>query len=377
MAEAMDGTTRELPWTALPIQDPRTEKAYLIRTVGLASEVAAFESASALQVQLADGDLLRGKIVGGEGEILELELMAGVQLELDIGELESLLFTDRLPPGLDLPIEAAREGDRLYRLSGNALDRIDGTVEEFLVDGVRFDSIELGSRVFPWAELAALFVEVFGEPAQETASDQVSIAVDLVDGSRVRGELSALEVEGVRMRVAGRSEVFLAWSQVYELMVDDGTLRFLSELEPLQEEGRGAPFGDELGMVWPYQQDRSVVGAALSSSGRTYTRGLGVHAPSRLTWELDGSWTHLRGSVAIDDSSLLNAKEARGSVLFRIHADGREVWKSRLVRGGDAPVAFPTIDLAGVRRLVLEADPGEDFRGDRANWLRPILVGRP
>jgi len=77
--------------------------------------------------------------------------------------------------------------------------------------------------------------------------------------------------------------------------------------------------------------------------------------------------------VAIDDSALLNPEKARGSVIFRLHADGELLWESDVVRGGEAPLRFSGLALAGVRELVLEADPAGDFGGDRSNWLRLLL----
>ena len=99
-----------------------------------------------------------------------------------------------------------------------------------------------------------------------------------------------------------------------------------------------------------------------------------MHAPSRLTFALDGGYASLRGEVAIDASTRLFAEHARGSVVFRVFADGALLWESPLVRGGDAPVALGTLALAGKKELVLELDPAGDFAGDRGNWLGLALV---
>jgi hypothetical protein len=82
----------------------------------------------------------------------------------------------------------------------------------------------------------------------------------------------------------------------------------------------------------------------------------------------------LRGRLAIDDCTAINAVGARGCVVFGVLADGERLWESPLVRGGDAPIAFPPLDLAGKHELVLEVDPAGDFAGDRANWLDLVLV---
>jgi hypothetical protein len=126
-------------------------------------------------------------------------------------------------------------------------------------------------------------------------------------------------------------------------------------------------------MSWPVRRDRSTTGGPLRAGGRVWSRGLGVHAPSRVEYSLGGSWRGLRGSVAVDDEVV--HLPARGSVRFRIHGDGELLWESAVLRGGDPPVAFPELDLAGVQTLLLEVDMAEELHaGDRADWLRLILV---
>ena len=229
------------------------------------------------------------------------------------------------------------------------------------------------------AEVAALYVEVFEEPTPSRPdAGGVPVAVDLTDGGRVRGSLVELAETGCRMRVVGETEILLPLARILEIAVDDGRLRFLSDLAPGTETGRGSPFGDELGMSWPYRIDRAAGGRALVAGGRRWARGIGMHAPSRVAWTLEPQWRRLRGFVAIDDRSLLHEPDARGSVVFRILVGGETVWESPVVRGGDDPLEIPALELGnadGARELVLEVDSVEDFRGDRADWLRLILVG--
>jgi hypothetical protein len=98
-----------------------------------------------------------------------------------------------------------------------------------------------------------------------------------------------------------------------------------------------------------------------------------VHAPSRVVYDLGGAWSSLRAEVAVDDSVV--PLPARGSVRFRVLADGELRWESEVLHAGDPPRAVPPLDLAGVEELVLEVDPVDELHvGDRADWLRPVLV---
>ena len=126
-------------------------------------------------------------------------------------------------------------------------------------------------------------------------------------------------------------------------------------------------------MIWPHRIDRAVDGGALHVDGRRWSRGIGVHAPSRLTWKLNREWKEFRTFVAIDDSVL--SLDARGSVVFRVLVDGEERYRSKLVHGGNAAVAVGPVRLEGARELVLEVLDGDDlWIADRADWLLPILI---
>lgn len=371
----VDGTESEVPAAGLDLEDPRTRGAWIVRPAGFPAPTSAeggVDAGPRTVLTLRGGDELRGRVSGGEGESLELTLIGDVRMPVDISELARVDFPDALDPAVAATLGGAAEGDRLYRDTGAALDPVDGTIEGFSAEGVAFQSV-LGARTIPWGEVAALRIEAL-EDAPARASARPPVQVDLVDGSRLRGGLVALRGERCVLELAGTHEVVLPLGAVSELIVADGRLTNLSELEPSGEQGRGTPFDDDLGMTWSHRMDASVVGRPLVCGGRTWRRGIGMHAPSRLTFRLDGSWKTLRGRVGIDDSTRINGPEARGQVVFRIWTDGKKAWESAPVRGGDAPQAFAPVDLTGVKELVLEADPAGEFFGDRADWLGPVLV---
>ncbi len=368
LLESPEGALREIRAAELSLSDPRSEGAWVIWPTGFEPSATPADGGASMRIELVGGDEIRGRVAGGEEETLFLELVGGVRLPIDIERIQTIRAQKEDGQSFERPAD----GDRLYRRAGAGIDRLDGTLEAFTSDGLRFSS-RLGEKTYPWGEVAALFVEVLGQEPPQDETGRTNVVIDLVDGSHVRGELLALEGKGCRIAVSG-SEMELSWSVVGELAVDDGTLTYLSDLVPKKEEGRGTPFGDDLGMLWDHALDHSVLGGDLRVAGKIYRRGIGTHAPTQLFYELGGAYHKLRGSVGIDDSSQTNAEAARGSVIFRVHVDGKLAWESRVVRGGDASVEIPLVDLAGARELVLEADPAGDFRGDRANWLRMILV---
>ena len=331
------------------------------------------------EVTLIGGDRIAGVVRGGAGETLELRLAGTVPLPISIEELDHLVFPTRIPAGRALL--HAEFGDRLYVRRGAELDRVDGTFESFGDEGVTFDATELGgSKAFAWSEVAALFVEALeGDVTATEDGTRTPVALDLVDGSRLRGGLATLTDDVCGIELAGGQAIDLPTALVREVTLDDGSIAFLSDLEPVAARA-GSVFDDEFGMRWPHEKDRAVSGELLRAGGRTWSRGLGVHAGSLVVWELDGGWQTLRGSVAIDDGVLRLPGGAEASVEFRIWldqepGDGEPAWSSGTVRAGGVPLSIDPLDLAGVRTIALEVDPADNLSvGDRANWLRMLLV---
>lgn len=111
------------------------------------------------------------------------------------------------------------------------------------------------------------------------------------------------------------------------------------------------------------QQNKSVDGAPLTVAGKRFAHGFGTHAESLLFVDLKGGATKLTGFAGVDDET-----EKRGSVVFELIADGRTVWESGILRGGEPAKQFD-LDLTGVKLLLLHvADAGDGMNYDHADW---------
>ena len=114
--------------------------------------------------------------------------------------------------------------------------------------------------------------------------------------------------------------------------------------------------------------------AGSCARGVIYDKGLGMHSPSRVVYRLDGQYVRFAAELAIDDRA-----GDQGSVVFRIFSEAgqgtwNEVFTSRVVRGGEAPVPI-SVDIRQARHIALvveQADRGDQL--DRANWLDARLV---
>jgi hypothetical protein len=311
--------------------------------------------------------------LGGDGDFLDLSIIGDVRLRVSVEELSSVVIEDRIPVDWSRKLEAAPEGDRIYRMAPRGLERLDGTLEEFTEDGVLFTT-RVGQKSLAWSEICALYVEALGDELDAPPSGTYVI-VDLADGGRVHGGL--LEIRSNEMDLVTRAGRGLRLPRrcVEEVFIPGAGAAFLSELTPTVVSAEGSPFGDGFGMVWPHRVDRSVTGSLLTVGGQVYTRGLGVHAPSRLEWTLDGSWSALRLGAAVDDEVL--SFSSKGSVVFRVIVDGELRFESASTSAGSPVTDVGEIALAGAKSLVLEVDMDRDLHvADRADWLRPVLFGR-
>jgi alpha-galactosidase len=115
--------------------------------------------------------------------------------------------------------------------------------------------------------------------------------------------------------------------------------------------------------------DRSLTNRVLTIAGTRFEHGVGTHAVSELPVNLDGKGRRFTAKVGVDD-----AANGAGSVEFQVIGDGRTLWTSGVMRGGQA--AKPVdVDLTGVKLLALRVTDGGDGNGnDQADWADFQLV---
>ena len=104
----------------------------------------------------------------------------------------------------------------------------------------------------------------------------------------------------------------------------------------------------------------------LEAGGQLFKTGIYAHAPARHQYDLGGQWKALEGSAGMPSSKA-------GSVVFEIKGDGKSLWKSRTVKGGQ--VVRYAVEVEGVKLLELIVDPTNDGPGsDWGLWLEPTLT---
>jgi hypothetical protein len=111
----------------------------------------------------------------------------------------------------------------------------------------------------------------------------------------------------------------------------------------------------------------SEIPSPLLDSGELHATGLYAHAPSRYVYDLGGQWKILRG-----EAGLHTAQQFYGSVTFVIKADGKEIFRSPVIR--KSAKASYKVDVTGVKTLELIVEDGGNGNGnDWGLWLDPTL----
>lgn len=180
----------------------------------------------------------------------------------------------------------------------------------------------------------------------------------LADSGQLAGEMRGNSATHLHLATGSGWTPSIPLAAIRELRFRSTRVTYLSALTPGRAVQRA--FFD---VPWPARFDAAVTGGPLSLGGRTYARGIGVHAHSELTYELPPAERHLAATIGIDDHV-----RPRGSVVFKVLADGRPVFDSGPVSGADPPQeVLVELGSATTLTLVVESDRDLDL-GDHADW---------
>lgn len=113
------------------------------------------------------------------------------------------------------------------------------------------------------------------------------------------------------------------------------------------------------------QANKSVDGKPLAIAGKTFEHGFGTHANGTLRLDLKGAASRFTALVGVDDE---RQNSQRASVEFIILGDGKTLWTSGVIKGGEAAKAVD-VNLTGVKKLILQVTDADDGNyDDHADW---------
>lgn len=189
------------------------------------------------------------------------------------------------------------------------------------------------------------------------------VRAHLNDGSRVVAKVDSLSKAGVLKLKLSQGTIPVAWASVNTVDVYSDRLRYVSDLKPAAVNERAI-----VTLAQSWKKDRSVTGGPLTVGGKTYEKGLGVHARSELTFAVDEQYETFSAVIGLDEGN-----GRKGDCEFVVRADGRELYRKRLT-GKDKPVRV-NVKIAGAKRLTLLVEPGKNLDiADHANWCAASLI---
>jgi len=192
--------------------------------------------------------------------------------------------------------------------------------------------------------------------------DDLRVGVSCRDKSYVTGVLESVNPFEWRVRphFDPKRLISVPASEITRVDVLGGRSVFLSQLTPIRvhEQTIIAP-------PQPFVMNANSQGESMDIGGFICHNGVGVHARSSLTFRLGGKFKTFKADVGVD-----GRLEKEGSVVFKVIGDGKELYKSPVVRGktsgGGLPIEVP---VGGVKELTLSVDPTGDLdQADLANW---------
>lgn len=332
-----------------------------LRRVGEATAMAKKPRRFLLAV---NGDRLRfGRIVAGSAERLRVDRDLAGELEVPLESLAAVLFDAPEAPEafeeLCRRFQQERRKQDLVRFRNG--DELSGTLEQIEADRLR---MEVGKTVrtakLETVASVALSTELVKLPRQAGLAAEVTLSddsrVSLVDATLEGGKLAGRTHWGAPLRVG--------LDRVVAIRFQGGRVEYLSDLDPTSYKG-----GKYLDLDWPYRRDRSASDKLIAIGGKRYARGIGMHSPARLTYELAGRYHRFQAMVGLDDSV-----GGAGSVVCRVRVDGREKFASGVLRGWGA-AATVDLDITGAKTLTLVVEMADrGYVMDHVDWAEARLV---
>jgi hypothetical protein len=322
------------------------------------------DGAGCARIRTVSGDLIPAKISTGEGRLYASGPWVE-RFEVNTRNVSALL----LPQGLkDQRAREAflsgqrRKSDHLYLLN----DDFEGMFEGLTLKGISFKSF-LGKQEYKLEDVAAI---VFAELKRFEPPQSTYLTAELAGGGRIHGVPGGISGETLSWKTLGGMQLKLKLSTVKALRVVNGRVVFLDALDPQKVEQQ--PFIHGLPFIWKWQRNRDVFRKPLKLGGKSFSRGLGVAARTRLTYHLDGRFKRFKAAAGICDSVASGGRTA-----FKVLVDGKARFdNSQNPLSGGKPPRRVDVDVTGAKVIVLVVDFGPDGSdlGDIGGWGEARLV---
>ena len=116
--------------------------------------------------------------------------------------------------------------------------------------------------------------------------------------------------------------------------------------------------------------NESCMGTPLNPGGKPYEHGIGTHANSAVRFHTHEPVRAFEAVIGVDVNS--NNSGNVGSVVFVVEADGKELFRSAVLRGSDGPQQIRVDIDPPTSDIVLKVEDSDGCSCDHADWCEPI-----
>ncbi len=388
--QAVAGTLVELSTEGVTADDAVWGAIVKLSSARLASVTAARDDQSppvdrpALAVSVVDGSLLAATSFEAHDGVAEVRLTSGLTLSLPTKQIQWVRFR---APGGDDPLAAqwaeivagaagdsdpaetparsepagaqrsrglgAAAADVLVVRKKQALDYLEGVASRVSADAIVFDVDAEPVNVKRGKVEGLIYYRAKKEELPDPA-----VLLTVRGGTRLQITALALATDHLQLTTPAGLDISLPLADLDRLDFSLANMQFLSDLEPESFEyvsyfgGKDQP--GALAQFYKPRRDMAFDLTPLRLDGKTFAKGLSMHARTKVVYRLPGKFQRLTALVGIDDG-VRDAGDAR----LEIHGDGKMLWEGA-VRGTDHAQPLD-VSVAGVRRLEILTDFGGDF----------------
>lgn len=356
----MDGETRVIPLNEILAIDFRGRERRMLLS---GTQELRFTNGNRLR-----GRLLGQKSMGKEKDVLLFDTYSLGSFNTDPASLKGMVTLPRIGRvgrwadelvEREEQNEEARFFDRILDRRGSTLK---GVINKFSTEGIEIDQEEFQKKVFlPTLYLAGTRFADADRTPPDPFPQEVFLRVQTRDGSLLEGWIVRIDVDRWIFRPAWnrKGTVALSKKEIVHIQVMNGKRFYLSQLKPVRvkESTRLAP-GQS------YKMDKSCQGNPLTIGKHRFPWGIGVHARSELTFKLPPDCKVFSAYIGLDAKA-----GGSGSVVFRVLGEGKQLFRSDVIRSPCTEPQAISIPLKGCRELTLIVeDAGDLDAGDMANW---------
>lgn len=319
-----------------------------------------------LRVLLNNGDLLYGTPLDGPEENEELFKLASPrlgELTIDINSIARIENCATSKPGEIPEIDPkAKDVQDYLHFAPEGGDPRAELVRVTKAGLTVYNALLKADDKFPWSRIKGIVRKV------KTATPEKSLfgIFTFRDGSVLSARIKSWGAGKIELEHA-LGKISIEERNLISVTMKNGRYVYLSDLEfASTPEERPyylpADFKYE-NYLFKVKRDKAQGGGSITMRGRTFAKGLGVHAMSKLKFSLRKGYSKLVATVGVDDSA-----GDLASVEFKVYGDGKLLFESGVIRRSTNPIEI-NLDVLNVSELTLEVTAADNADiQDRANW---------